>query len=242
MTVGEIKDEVIKLLGNSLAVSGHPFISPTDYVYRWITRAANRIPRMASAGGRDILTTFPELFGTFKAQTSNGIAWLDRPAAALVIREVYSFDKTGANADVDPVRLVPELLPADFDMGRPTAATAPTGFPSVCKIAGNRIYFRPTPVTAYLTDTHLYGIKRESVVFNNDAQTPMLGEDWHEAISFEAAAIGATSLGYFERAKIFRGEVGVLVGIGVDVAAQEDLYDDPTFELAGVLTQEDVYS
>jgi hypothetical protein len=241
MTVGEIRDEVVKMLGNSLAQSGHPFISPTNLVYLWITRACNKVPRLVTAGGADILITFPELFARWKAQTAEGIGYLDRPAEALVIREVRSFDKTGATADYDPERLVyQERDIGVFNTSGRNSATSP-GFPSAWSMQGNRLHFKPLPRAPYLTDVHEYGIKKEATTFNSDAQTPKISADWHEAVTIATAAIGARDLGYFERAKVYDSELAVLVRTGVDVAAQEDLYDDPTFDLAGLPTQEEIY-
>jgi hypothetical protein len=238
MNVGEIKDELTKMLGNVLAQAGHPFVSPVDMRYRWITRACNKVPRLAAAGGRDILSTFESLFATFKAQTADGISWVDRPSSALIVREVWSFDKSGADADVDASHVVSQLTPQEFDAGKSSSESS--GFPNVWAPKANRVYLRPQPRVPYLTDVHLYCVKREAVVFNSDAQTPMIGDDWHEAILIAAAEIGANALGYFERAKGYHAQLIDLVTTGVDVPVQEDLYDDPTFDFAGI-TQEDIY-
>lgn len=228
MNVGEIRAELTKMLGNVLEQTGHPFVSPTDLRYRWITRAANKIPRLVAAGGGDIGAIFGELFATWKAQTTNGVAYLDRPATALLVREVYSFDKTGANADADKGRLIPQYLPERYEIMLRDSTNV--GFPTGWSPKGKRLYFIPVPTTAYLTDVHIHGVKRESPDFNSDAQTPALNDDWHEAILFEAARIGAAELGYWERAAKFREHLIELIQTHVAVPAQEDLYDDQHYD------------
>jgi len=237
MNVGEIKEEVILMLGNGLADTGHPFVNPTNMIYRWIFRACNKIPRLAAAGGRDIMSTFGELYGEWQAVTALGITYVDRPRDALLVREVYSFDKAGANPDLDSKRLLPQLLPTELDMGR--SSTEAAGWPTTWAPKALRIYFRPTPTADFLTDLYLIGVAREDAVFNSDSQTPMLNEDWHEAVMYETARLGAVAMGYWDRAKEYKQNVFDLVTTGVEVPVQEDIYDDDTFDFAGI-TQGDV--
>lgn len=239
MTVGEIKSELTLMLGNVLKNTGQPFVSPTDLRFLWITRAANKIPRLVAKAGLDIGSIFQELNARWQGTTIDTQPYVARPDNSLLIRTFHSFDKTPAVQDADDERFVPRYSATDFGLTVP--ATAVPGFPQHWAPVGRRLEISPTPTAAFVTDYALYGLKRD-LTFNDDAQTPSLDSDWHEAILMEAARIGAVELGYWERAKAYKAEVLDLIEARVDVPIQEEIYSDVDFDLDGLMTQDEVYA
>jgi hypothetical protein len=232
MTFGQLKSEVKLILGFASQTT-HPFVSPTDYTTNWVNRALVRIARMLAASGRDVAQILPHFFATWEGVTVNNGAYVDVPTNALTVREVYSFDKTSADENRDKGRLLPEISPAAYEvMARDTTVV---GFPRMWTRRANRIYLFPIPTTAYLTDLHIHGTKKESTL-SGDASVAILGEEWEDITVLEAARIGATEMGWFEAAKQFHDQVLEQVSLAPSIAAQHDYGDDDLVEVRGSLT------
>ncbi len=232
MLVGEIRTEVIAMLGNGLNVAGHPF---NDKVYRWITRATNEVPRLAATlKGQDILSIFSELSAEWQGATVAGFSYIGRPSNARFIREVRSFDKVGAFVDIEGTRFVPRRDSDDYNRAVLTGEVA--NYPQRWTAKGNRLYFGPQPSALYVTDLLLRGAKKEYPEFNDPNQTPILNEEWHQAITIDAARIGAVALGYWEKANQYKQEVRELIVAALSIPLEEEIFEDDPF----TFTTEDI--
>lgn len=191
MNFGTMKSEVGLRLGN--LQSEDPFYA---YIDDWINRASNEFLLRVISKSNSKTGLFPELEdGWITTATTANQAHVGRPADAIFIHNVYSFDKeTGADLDDDALRYLPEITDRRSFLLRQRSATATAAYPRQWHRWGDRIYLDPVPRSGKLTQLLVEGFAKENTL-SVDADELVMDDLWHPGVVHYAVYLGAEALG-----------------------------------------------
>lgn len=192
MNFGVLKTRVKLRLGNM--PTGHPF---EPYADDWVNEALNGLILRATSKKQRNMLLFPELRDDWQDTTTADTAYIGVPADVLVVEEVRSFDKTSADIQADRANEMVEITWAEWL--RQSKSATDVRYPRQWVKRGNRIYLHAVPRAAKLTDLLISSIAREATL-SADADTPVLDALWHPAVEDLAVYLGATAMGWSEKA------------------------------------------
>lgn len=197
MTLGELKNRIIKRMGN---------LDSQDLFYDNLGGYANGavIELITRAAGRDrsTMSLFPEQRYRWKTVTTTADEeTVALPSDLLVLDKVYSYDSTvtagvpAAPADADVRREVIEVTEHEFDIRTRRTGDYPDSY---CQV-GTDLLVDPIPDADHVTYLLITGIKLPAEVVEDGSDMPVKSM-WDEALVDFGSALAAIDQGWSEDA------------------------------------------
>jgi hypothetical protein len=160
-----------------------------------VNQAANDIILMAVSKDRRNINLFRNLRDRrYYDITVNNQGYLSRPSTLLVVDSVTCTRDTDS---YDPSRSTEYPVTEEPDQATFALldkSTSTTGWPTIWTEAAEQILLWPTPVTAYLTQVVVRGIRKEAAL-SNDNDTFTMEDIWHPIVLMYATHLMKLELG-----------------------------------------------
>ena len=209
--------------------SSHPIYS--NDLQGFINEASNRVVLMAMAKDRRGFNLFPELRNVqFEDITVNNQDYLAIPANMLVLDSISITKNSAAYASASQTEY-PVYEEPDVQLFN-QMNKAQTGYPTRWTRKGARVYFWPTPTTAYVTRVVFRGTRREADL-SADGDTLTMDYIWHPAVVDYASYLGAQALGWKDDADRWLEACQRKVTETANLVGLERMKNESSIEIAG---------